>query len=235
MREREEAVFVERPAEPRATSRASEPAVRFDPASPSPGLGAGTVLRLQRSAGNAATAAYLERDDEARSPVYDVVGRGGTPLDDATRATMEEHLGADFSDVRLHVDRRSAESVQAAAYTVGNDIVVHPDHFQPGTPQAQRTLAHELTHVVQQRSGPVDGTPAPGGIQVSDPSDRFEQEAERSASAVLASARSTPSDREPVQRLALQREQGEEDEDEEVQRVALQRAGEEDQEEQEEA
>jgi hypothetical protein len=32
----------------------------------------------------------------------------------------------------------------------------------------------------------VDGTPAPGGIRVSDPSDRFEREAERTAEAVVA-------------------------------------------------
>jgi hypothetical protein len=45
-----------------------------------------------------------------------------------------------------------------------------------------------LTHVVQQRSGPVDGTPAAGGIQVSHPSDRFEQAAESSADRVMSSA-----------------------------------------------
>jgi Zn-dependent peptidase ImmA (M78 family) len=45
-------------------------------------------------------------------------------------------------------------------------------------------LAHELTHVVQQRSGPVDGTPAEGGISVSDPSDRFEREAVENAERV---------------------------------------------------
>jgi hypothetical protein len=88
--------------------------------------------------------------------------------------------------VRLHVDARSAESVAAAAYTVGDDIVVHPDHFSPGTPQAQRTLAHELTHVKQQRSGPVAGTPQAGGVRVSDPGDHFEQEAEHSAASVMS-------------------------------------------------
>ena len=32
----------------------------------------------------------------------------------------------------------------------------------------------ELTHVVQQRNGPVDGSDAGGGVKISDPSDRFE-------------------------------------------------------------
>ena len=163
------------------------------PARGSP-LAPSSVLRLQRAVGNAATANYLQRqerdeDQEAgRSPVLDVVGSGGSPLDHSTRSTMERHLGTDLSAVRLHVDRHSAESVSAAAYTVGNDVVVHPDHFQAGTPAAQRTLAHELTHVVQQRSGPVDGTPTAGGVRVSDPADRFERDAERSADALMSTA-----------------------------------------------
>jgi hypothetical protein len=35
--------------------------------------------------------------------------------------------------------------------------------------------------VVQQRSGPVDGTPTGDGVSLSDPSDRFEQAAEEVA------------------------------------------------------
>ncbi len=180
-----------------------------------------SVLGLQRSVGNAGTSAYLQREEED-SPVKDIVGKGGgSPLDSTTRAAMEQQIGADFGDVRLHVDARSAESVQAAAYTVGSDVVVHPNHFQPGTPSAQRTLAHELTHVVQQRSGPVDGTAAGGGIKISDPSDRFEQEAERTAERVMSGAvaqRSVAGVSTPV----VQRE-----EEEEVQTLALQREGEE--------
>lgn len=92
-------------------------------------------------------------------------------------------------------------------------------------------LAHELTHVVQQRSGPVDGTPTGGGVQVSDPSDRFEREAvanaERamSASAPVAATPSGPG----VQRQADEEEQPE---DAAVQGTFVQRAeGEEEEEE----
>jgi hypothetical protein len=97
---------------------------------------------------------------------------------------MEAGLSADFSDVRIHTDgpaAASATSVQAHAYTVGNDIVFAAGEYRPDTPTGERTLAHELTHVVQQRTGPVDGTAREGGIAVSDPSDRFEQAAEASA------------------------------------------------------
>jgi hypothetical protein len=40
--------------------------------------------------------------------------------------------------------------------------------------------------VVQQRSGPVDGTDAGGGVRVSDPSDRFEREAVATADRVMS-------------------------------------------------
>src|SRR5438552_18718659 len=66
-------------------------------------------------------------------------------------------------------------------------------------------LAHELTHVVQQRSGPVDGTPAAGGIKVSHPSDSLEQAADSTADRVMSSqAVPTPMTgaTSPVQRQA---------------------------------
>src|SRR5262249_15947209 len=42
----------------------------------------------------------------------------------------------------------------ARAYTVGNDIVFGSAQYSPATFQGQRLLAHELTHVVQQRMAP---------------------------------------------------------------------------------
>lgn len=180
------------------------------------------ILALQRAAGNASVAGLIE---EERSPVHDVIGSGGRGLEEPVRATMESRLGHDFSDVRIHDDARasaSAKAVQAHAYTVGNDVVFASGQYQPGSPTGQRMLAHELTHVVQQRSGPVDGTPAPGGIKVSDPSDSFERAAEASADAVMAGgpvaqreAAVAKEEEEPaVQALALQRAEAHEEEKE---------------------
>lgn len=142
--------------------------------------GGGGAIGPQRALGRARDSA--EPVPEERSPVYDAIGRGGgRGLDPRIRATAEAFLGQDFGSVRLHSDARSTDSVEAAAYTVGEDIVVHPDHFAAGTLATDRLLAHELSHVAQQRSGPVAGTPAPGGIRISDPSDRFEREADANA------------------------------------------------------
>jgi hypothetical protein len=153
-------------------------------------LAPAAVLRLQRAAGNAGVAAALENEQE--SPVRSVVGKGsGQPLEAPLRQRMEASFGADFSDVRVHSGgsaAASAQAIDAHAYTVGNEIVLG-DGQTPGSPTHERTLAHELTHVVQQRSGPVDGTPTAGGISVSDPADRFERAAETTADAVVSTGR----------------------------------------------
>jgi Domain of unknown function (DUF4157) len=199
------------------------------------------VMHLQKTAGNATVTAALE--DQEVSPVKNVVGSGGgSPLDRDTRGFMESRLGADFGDVRIHNDgaaSESARSVQAHAYTVGNDIVFQSGNYAPETDSGKRMLAHELTHVVQQRSGPVDGTEAPGGIKISDPSDRFERAAEHSADQVMTSGPSaTPlagapgsvqrqEDEEEVQGSFVQRQA---DEEEEVQGSFVQRQADEEEE-----
>jgi hypothetical protein len=164
----------------------------FEPAFPAAALGrtdvlgAEGMLGLQRAVGNAGVATMLE---EERSPVHDVIGSGGSPLDLDTRSDMESRFGQDFSNVRVHTDStasESAKSVNAQAYTVGSDIVFQSGNYDPGSDSGKHMLAHELTHVVQQRSGPVEGTDSGGGVKVSDPSDRFEREASANADAIMS-------------------------------------------------
>jgi hypothetical protein len=188
-------------------------------------LGPAGLLDLQRAVGNAGMSTLVEED---RSPVHDVVNSGGgAPLDNATRADMESRFGQDFGDVRVHTDgaaHESARSVNAQAYTVGSDIVFQQDKFDPGSDSGRHMLAHELTHVVQQRSGPVDGTEAGGGIKLSDPSDRFEREASTNADHVMSQPAASPAvpalqrhtddpthDDAPVQRDAAPAEEAEEE------------------------
>ena len=179
-------------------------------------LGQASVLRLQRAAGNAGVAQLLDGEAEQASPVKDVIGRGGgTPLEPTVRKQMESSFGTDFSDVRVHTGgaaAASAQAVDAHAYTVGNEIVLGDGQAQ-GSAGHDRTLAHELTHVVQQRSGPVEGTPAPGGISISSPADRFERAAEATADAVMHTGRAgvgTASGQ--ASGAAVQRERQEEEE-----------------------
>lgn len=168
-------------------------------------LSASDVVELQRLAGNAGLTSAVE---EERSPVHDVISSPGSALDPAVRNDMEARLGHDFADVRVHDDgpaHASASSVNAHAYTVGSHVVFQRDAFDPSSTAGRQTLAHELTHVVQQRSGPVDGTATSGGISVSDPGDRFEREAAATAERAMA----TPGPdiaAAPVQRLDAEKE-----------------------------
>ena len=206
-------------------------------------VGAAGLAQLQRSAGNAGVVAAMQRSQDGHdhgedepSPVHDVVNSGGRPLEPEVRSDMEARLGHDFSDVRVHDDSAAADSataVNAHAYTVGSNVVFQRDRYDPSSTAGKTTLAHELTHVVQQRSGPVDGSAAPGGIKLSDPSDRFEREAASNADRVMAAPapvqRHADEDEAPVQGLFVQRE-GEEEE-EPVQGLYVQREGEEEEEE----
>lgn len=175
-------------------------------------LGASGLLGLQRAVGNSGVGSVV---DEERSPVHDVVSSGGgSSLDSSTRTDMEGRFGADFSDVKVHTDGAadaSARSVNAHAYTVGNNIVFQRDKYDPGSDSGKHMLAHELTHVVQQRSGPVSGTDAGGGIRVSDPSDHFEREASANADKLMSQPGPVTASAAPA---AVQREEagGEEDE-----------------------
>lgn len=85
----------------------------------------------------------------------------GRPLPDETRRRMEAGFGADFSDVRTHVGAE-APSIGAVAYTRGSNIHFAPGRYNPSSAEGQRLLAHELTHVVQQRAGRVPVPPGPG-------------------------------------------------------------------------
>jgi hypothetical protein len=155
------------------------------------------VLQLQRAAGNAWVDRFVVTPAKAEVPaVRDVVGSGrGSPLEHSVRGRMERAFGQDFGRVRLHTGAgatASARSLNAHAYTVGEDIVFQGAAYNPHTNAGIRMLAHELTHVLQQRSGPVPGTQGADGITISDPTDAFEQEAERVAARLGRPGRLTP-------------------------------------------
>ncbi|HWG99520.1 MAG TPA: DUF4157 domain-containing protein, partial [Pilimelia sp.] len=170
-------------------------------------LGAEGMLGLQRAAGNAAASELV--DPAERSPVHRVVNSGGgAPLPAELRADMEARFGTDFGDVRVHTDaaaHESARSVNAHAYTVGSNIVFQRDQYDPASDRGRHMLAHELTHVVQQRSGPVDGTDAGGGVRISDPSDRFEREAVANADRLMATSPPGPASAPTAAAPAAQR------------------------------
>lgn len=212
--------------EPEVARRADDRNGRMD---------ATAVLRLQRAAGNTSVARLVggAEEEEGHSPVKDIVGSGGgRPLDEPLREEMEASFGRDFSDVRVHTDTKASESAQAVnahAYTSGTDVVFQSGMYSPGSDSGKRMLAHELTHVVQQKAGPVAGSPAPGGIMLSDPDDAFEREADYMADKVMSGGeakiasipaaattagiqRQAAEEEEPVQGAFIQRQEEQEEE-----------------------
>ena len=108
-----------------------------------------------------------------------IPGSGGQPLPESVRGFFEPRFGQDFSDVRIHTGGSAAESagaLNAAAFTLGRNVVFGANRYAPETGQGRRLLAHELTHVVQQRSAAVQrmvqrdlATPPPSTPQPAQP------------------------------------------------------------------
>ena len=175
------------------------------------------LLDLQRTVGNANVARLLaqraampEEEEEqtgkiqalpevglAGGPVSDVLASrinasrgGGSSLGDDLRGNMEQQFGTSFEDVRVHTGAESHQlnrSISAQAFTTGSDIFLGAG----ASATDQRLMAHELTHVVQQRSMPTSGamTVGPAG-------DSYEQQADTVAAQVAASGASV-AQREP--------------------------------------
>ncbi|MEE1930254.1 DUF4157 domain-containing protein [Streptomyces sp. TRM 70351] len=183
---------------PQGAERASDPAVLgagTAAAGDAGRMSAAAALALQRAVGNGAVARLVEQgrhqhgagcghpgavqrhaDDEAvqrdaMAEVDAVTRRPGAPMRADVRHTMEsDYGGEDFGDVRVHVDRASAEAVGAKAYTTKTNHIV----FRSPSDMDDHTMRHELQHVRQQRAG---GVP-PG---VSHPADALERDAETTA------------------------------------------------------
>lgn len=79
----------------------------------------------------------------------------GEQLPKPTLSQMEAQFKYDFSRVRVHCDDDaaiSAAAISARAFTSGNNVFFGAGEYQPQTAAGQRLIAHELTHVIQQRA-----------------------------------------------------------------------------------
>jgi hypothetical protein len=109
----------------------------------------------------------------------------GAALPDSLQTLMEQRFGGDFSEVRIHTDeaaKRASADLTALAFTKGRDIYFADGQYQPHSSAGLRLLAHELTHVAQQRNGlfPLaESTARPAFTR-----DQLEKEADRAAAAV---------------------------------------------------
>lgn len=78
----------------------------------------------------------------------------GFKLPHATNQQMRSAFGVDFSKVNIHTDSKAEQmnqSLRARAFTHGNDIYFNKGEYSPNSSAGKHLLAHELTHVVQQK------------------------------------------------------------------------------------
>ena len=146
------------------------------------------LTRVASQAGNAAFARFAEPGSgllpggRVHPDIESAIGsaRGhGRALDAPVRDRVGGTLNDPLADVRVHADARAdalARSVSARAFTTGTDIFFARDEYRPQTMSGDALLAHELTHVVQQR-----GSPTTGPLPVTDPGGAPEGEAEAMA------------------------------------------------------
>ncbi len=189
------------------------------------GARATAIQRMQHMYGNRAVQRVLQRaaattaepEEDVGNRIHARAGQGSN-LDAGVQRRLESGLGADLSQVRVHTDHEAdhlARSVDALAFTTGSDIFFRAGTYNPGTPEGLHLLAHEASHTVQQAAGPVAGTPAAGGVAISDPGDSFEQAAEQAAARVTQGAPAAPATPataagaagSPVQRAAEEEEE----------------------------
>lgn len=111
----------------------------------------------------------------------------GEPLPEKIQHKMGRALGMDFKNVQLHSDAPTAamaSNLGAKAFTKGENIYFNQGEYNPETTAGQHLIAHELTHVKQQRT-------IPGlqyKLQEASERDRYEQEADAVADRVTGSS-----------------------------------------------
>lgn len=132
------------------------------------GRDGGGVLRRQRAAGGDGGSGG---EMVAPPSVHRVLSEPGEPLPAGIRGKFERRLGADLGGVRVHTSGapaiESTNALDALAYTAGSDIVLAQGALDPVSLKGRHLLAHEITHVVQQKGAPdasvVQRQPIPGG------------------------------------------------------------------------
>jgi hypothetical protein len=155
---------------------ASSPSVIGGPPQPQPFEPGTSVGRAAAEGGVAAAPGAVAESIRSAS------GKGGT-LPRMLRRSLEHHLDADLSAVRVHHDSASdamARALGAHAFTAGQDVFFRAGRYAPQTSAGKRLIAHETAHAWQQGRGLVSAPPA-GTVEVSEPGDASEFQADRLA------------------------------------------------------
>ena len=125
---------------------------------------------------------YLAGEHSQAVDLIQTYSGPGVVLPSDIQTIMADHLGHNFSDVRIHTDDfavGAAQTLEANAFTVQRNIYFGRGMYAPTAADGQFRLAHELVHAMQQRG---TATPTAGGVSA------LEAEAERAATVGLPAA-----------------------------------------------
>ncbi len=148
----------------READRIADAVVAGRPIEPIGGVSSGAAQRkcaeceaqekmVQRKTAAGAAAEHIPQ--QAADAAATAVSHGGTPLTPEQRAYFEPRFGSSFEQVRIHDGPEAAaaaRAINARAYTLGQDIALGSNDYRPLSQPGRRLIAHELTHVVQQRA-----------------------------------------------------------------------------------
>jgi hypothetical protein len=146
------------------------------------------LSELTSAVGNVAFSAFAQTgagllpEGRVHPDVEQAIARtrgSGSPVAQDVRERAASLLGDSLDDVHVHTDAEAdamARSVSARAFTTGADVYFARGEYRPGTKSGNELIAHELTHVVQQR-----GASTSGPLTVTEPSDALETEADATA------------------------------------------------------
>ena len=183
--------------------QSSTPTTESSPSLESVGAGTpgGALLKRKISRRLARKANGNGMDANASNAIDKAASSSGSPLPAPLQNRFEQSLGADLSGVRVHTGAASAEaarSVGAQAFATGKDVHFAEGKYDPSSSAGQHLIAHEVAHTVQQ-SGGHDHAPQ-HKLEVSEPGDAHEREADRAADAMLAGQRASVSHASGVMR-----------------------------------
>ncbi|OUL32591.1 DUF4157 domain-containing protein [Nostoc sp. 106C] len=159
------------------------PSLGFGPSSPS-AIGGPPQPEIQR----VADVPEVNSEPSIGQRIQQAASSGGSSLDKGVQQELEQSLNTDLSGVKIHTNTeadRLNQSVNAIAFTSGQDIFFSAGSYNPSSSEGQHLIAHEVVHTVQQANGAVAGTATNAGVSISDPSDAFEQEAQQVADRVM--------------------------------------------------
>jgi hypothetical protein len=123
----------------------------------------------------------------------------GRPLDGAAAKAAAKVLGQAPGDVQIHTGPEAEQFVAqhgARAVTIANHIAFGAGQYQPGTPEGDRLIAHELAHVIQMRGADPAGPVTEGSLGA-------EVEADTAAHGIVAEQHGAAGDEPDAERATV--------------------------------